>query len=144
MSQQLIKMFIKTNSDETDYHLSGSDAKIGLTHADNEEDEVASDIKPESSVRNTYKTKDLKVKWSKKPCEICGRLPKESTIQNENIGPINLALQHLNTPLEAFALVFKMDFIELIIELCIFKNFNHSQYMNETVSVRVYLFIKKR
>ena len=36
-------------------------------------------------------------------------------IQNKNIGPSNLVPQHLNTPLQAFELVFKRDFIELII-----------------------------
>ena len=60
-------------------------------------------------------TKGYQKKWSKELCKIHGRLPKENIFQNKNIGPTNLVLQHLNTPWEAFELVFKRDFIEVIL-----------------------------
>ena len=104
-----------SDSDETDYHPSDCDAEIGPTDADDEEDEVASGIEPESSVRSTYKSKNPKVKWSKEPREIRGLLPKENIIQNKNIGPAILVSQHLNTSFEVSESVFKRDFIELIL-----------------------------
>ena len=44
---------------------------------------------------------DSKVKW----------------YQNKNVSSTNLVPQHLNTPLQAFELVLKRDFIELILVL---------------------------
>ena len=72
-----------SGSDETDP--SDFDAEIGPTDADDEEDEVASGIEPESSVRSTYKSKNPNVIWSKEPREIRGLLPKENIIQNKKI-----------------------------------------------------------
>ena len=101
-----------SESDETDYHPSESDPETGPTEADNQEDEAASDIKPESNVRNTYKAKDPKVKWSKGSQKELGRLPKKHIIQNKNIGPTTLVPQYLNIPLQVSELVFKREFIE--------------------------------
>ena len=52
-----------------------------------------------SQTSGTHKTMDLKVKW----------------YQNKNVRSTNLVPQHLNTPLQAFELVLKRDFIELIL-----------------------------
>lgn len=64
--------------------------------ADGEEDEVASDTEPESSVNNNSKsTKGFKVKYSKESRKIPGWLPRNSIIKNKSIGRINFVPEQL-------------------------------------------------
>ena len=54
-----------------------SGTEIGPTDPDDKEDNVASDIELELTIRNTDKTKGPKLKWSKEPREIRGWFQKK-------------------------------------------------------------------